>query len=97
MKNFCFHFSLNVKHLKLYQFQKELTDDLKKRLPSIKKIHYFSDGCAGQYKSKYAFNNLCNHEADFGIAAEWNFFATSHGKNPCDGIGGNLKLTAYNR
>ena len=79
----------------VYQFQKELTDDLKVRLPGIKKIHYFSDGCAGQYKSKYAFNNLCNHEADFGIAAEWNFFATSHGKNPCDGIGGNLKLTAY--
>ena len=25
------------------------------------------------------------------MKAEWNFFATSHGKNACDGIGGTLK------
>ena len=28
---------------------------------------------------------------DFGIEASWNFFATSHGKSPCDGIGGKVK------
>ena len=28
---------------------------------------------------------------DFGIEASWNFFATSHGKSPCDGIGGTVK------
>ena len=26
--------------------------------------------------------------------AEWHFFATAHGKGPCDGIGGNLKRLA---
>ena len=26
---------------------------------------------------------------------EWIFFATSHGKSPCDGIGGTLKRVAY--
>lgn len=32
--------------------------------------------------------NLCNNETDFGIKVEsCNFFATSHGKNACDGIG----------
>lgn len=31
------------------------------------------------------------HENDFGLTAEWNFFATSHGKNSCDGIGGTTK------
>jgi len=32
--------------------------------------------------------NLCYHNKDFGIDAEWHFFATSHGKGPCDGVGG---------
>ena len=35
--------------------------------------------------------NLCMHEHDFNIKAEWVFFATSHGKSPCDGIGGAVK------
>ena len=52
---------------------------------------YFSDGCAGQYKNRYNFINLLHHEEDFELQAEWNFFATSHGKNACDGIGGTLK------
>ncbi|KAJ4446093.1 hypothetical protein ANN_12785 [Periplaneta americana] len=30
-------------------------------------------------------------EDDYGIGAEWHFFATSHGKGPCDGIGGTVK------
>ena len=58
------------------------------------KVHYFSDGCAGQYKNRYNFTNLCYHEEDFGLACEWNFFATSHGKNACDGIGGTVKRAA---
>ena len=48
-----------------------------------------------QYKNKYNFRNLCHHEMDFyGIAAEWNFFPTNHGKNVCDGIGGMVKHAA---
>ena len=56
-----------------------------------KKIYYFSDGCSGQYKNRKNFVNLCHHEMDFGIPAEWHFFATAHGKGPCDGVGGTLK------
>jgi hypothetical protein len=37
---------------------------------------------------------LAYHKNDFGISAEWHFFATSHGKGPCDGIGGTLKRLA---
>jgi hypothetical protein len=59
-----------------------------------KKILYFSDGCAGQYKNCKNFINLCHHKEDFGIEAEWNFFATSHGKGPCDGVGGTVKRLA---
>ena len=59
--------------------------------PSITKIRYFSDGCIGQYKNCKHFYNLCHHVEDFFISCIWNFFATSHGKSPCDGIGGTEK------
>lgn len=61
----------------------------------VKKIFYFSDGAASQYKNKYNFINLMKHQEDFGIGAQWNFFATSHGKGACDGIGGTVKRQAY--
>ena len=35
--------------------------------------------------------NLCLHKQDFGLDAEWIFFATSHGKWPGDRIGGSVK------
>ena len=53
---------------------------------------HFSDRCAAQCKNRYNFTNLCYHEEDLGLKCEWNFFATSHGKNVCDGIGGTVKL-----
>ena len=31
---------------------------------------------------------------DFNVEAEWHFFATAHGKGPCDGIGGTVKRLA---
>ena len=55
---------------------------------------YFSDGAASQYKNCKNFINICNHEADFGIQAEWHFSATSHGKGASDGVGGTVKLLA---
>lgn len=46
-------------------------------------------------KIKNKFKNLTLHEKDFGgIQAEWHFFPTSHGKGPCDGIGGAIKRVA---
>ena len=51
------------------------------------------DGCAGQYKNCYNFSNLC-HVEDYGVPAEWHFFATSHGKSPADGMAGTVKRTA---
>ena len=58
------------------------------------KITYFSDGCAAQYKNCKNLINLCYHKEDFGIPAEWHFFATSHGKDPCDGVKGTVKREA---
>ena len=51
-------------------------------------MKYFSDGCAAHFKSFKNFINLFHHSKDFYLNAEWIFFATSHGKSPCDGIGG---------
>ena len=79
----------------VYLFQKSLIAFLKRVLPSSpKKIVYFSDGTASQYKNRKNFINLCNHEADFGIQAEWHFSATSHGKGASDGVGGTVKCLA---
>ena len=65
---------------------------LKEKLnPEMKLVHYFSDGCSGQYKNYKNFLNVCLHHHDFSVSCTWSFFATSHGKSPCDGIGGTIK------
>ena len=79
----------------IYTFKKMLVNNLKQRFRQLQKIHYFSNGCEEQYKNKYNFPNVWYHEKDFGVKCEWNFFATSHGRNPCDGIGGTLKGSAH--
>ena len=78
----------------VYEIQKRIINDIKKKLPNIKNIEYFTDGCAGQYKNCKNFLNLAHHAEDFNLHAKWNFFATSHGKQPCDGIGGTVKRLA---
>ena len=64
-------------------------------VPNCQKIHYFSDGCAGQYKNWTHCYHLCFYASDFAVNCEWNLFATSHSKSHCDGIGCTMKrLTA---
>ena len=46
-----------------------------------------------QLSTKIEKMNLCYHK-DFGVQAEWHFYATPHGKGPCDGIGGTVKRLA---
>ena len=79
----------------VHQFQRKLVEFLTatfEQKPS--KIIYVSDGCAAQYKNRKNFINLCYHMEDFGVQAEWHFFATSHGKSCADGIAGTLKRLA---
>ena len=38
----------------------------------------------------------CQHKSAFGIHAKLVFFATSHGKQPCDSIGGTVKRLVAN-
>ena len=71
--------------------ERKICNYIKDKLPSVRKVEYFIDGCAGQYKNVKNFINLCHHKIDLNIDASWSFFATSHGKSPCDGIGDTVK------
>jgi hypothetical protein len=75
-------------------FPKRLTAFFKENVPDISKIYYFSYGASAQYKNKNNFINFWHHNTDSGLNAEWHFFATSHGKGPCDGVGGTIKCLA---
>lgn len=75
----------------VHTFQKYFIEEVQNVLPTVQKIIYFSDGASSQYKNKKNFINICYHKTDFGVDCEWNFFASSHGKNACDGIGGTTK------
>ena len=75
-------------------FHKILISFLKTKFSSVKKIIYFSDGAPQQYKNFKNVINLAYNRKDFNIDAEWHFYATSHGKGPCDGLGATVKRAA---
>lgn len=74
-----------------HEFQKIIVNYLKINFKP-KKIFNVSDGAPQHCKNKYNFFNLRFYKKDFGT--EWHFHTTAHGKEPCDGIGGNLKRFA---
>lgn len=78
----------------VHMFQVELIKFLKEKFHEISKVIYFTDGARSQFKNKKSFANLANHFEDFGIQADWHFFATAHGKGPSDGLGGQVKRLA---
>ena len=70
----------------VYKTETIFVDYLKEKL-IVDKVFYFSDGYAEQYKNRKNVINLCHHQQDFNMGAECIFFATTHGKSPCDGAG----------
>lgn len=73
-------------------FLTQILDSLE--LKSIKEINFWSDGPSCQYKNKYMFGFLPSLLTKYSLEkVTWNFFATSHGKGPVDGIGGIAKRT----
>ena len=58
-------------------------------------MNVFSDGPSSQFKQKFLFSNLHLWEQDHGVKIQWNFFATSHGKGPVDGLGGSVKRSVW--
>ena len=77
--------------------QQKLVCYLEQNYLHIEHIEYFSDGSAGQYKNFKNLLNLTYHRKGFGISANWNFFATSHGKSSCDGLGVAIKRKLVHR
>eukprot|EP00731_Ephydatia_muelleri_P000156 Em0001g156a len=59
----------------VHLFQGKLVTFLTQKFGGVKprKIFYYSDGCAAQYKGCKNFTNLCYHVEDFGIQAKWHF------------------------
>jgi hypothetical protein len=60
----------------------------------LKKVTYFSDGSAAQYKNCKNVLSHASYQEDFGRPAEWHFLVTSCGKSTCDGLGRALKRLA---
>lgn len=85
-----------LKHdaVSVYAFNKIIVKYLKENFPIVSKIYYISDGAPQQYKNYKNIINLCKHKEDFNVEAEWHFFATAHGKGPCDGLGASVKRSA---
>lgn len=82
---------LNRNTPSVHTFKKFLVEDVKTVVAGVEKIVSFSDGASSQYKNIKIFSLFAHYLSAFGIEAKWNLFASSHGKNACDGIGGTIK------
>ena len=83
----CLNHDTNAFH----KFISVVLNDIRAKNFNATKCIYFSDGASSKYKNCKNFINLCHHKSDHGLEAKWNFFATSHGKSLCDGIGYTVK------
>ncbi|KAJ8883554.1 hypothetical protein PR048_015398 [Dryococelus australis] len=76
----------------VHAFKKAIFNYLKARpMIDIDFVHHFSDGATSQFKSRYKICYLLFHEEEFGFLADHTYFETSHGKDPHDGVGGEVE------
>ena len=81
----------------IFFYNSYIINDLKSKGLAFDMVHYWSDGPSSQFKNQYNFTNLLLHEQDYGMPADWNFFATSHGKGENDGAGGDVKNAVWRK
>ena len=81
----------------IYFYNKFIINHLKQTGVPITHVHYWSDGPSSQFKNQYNFTNILFHKEDYGSTADWNFFATSHGKGDNDGVGGDVKNAVWRK
>ena len=74
-------------HVGVAAFEEKALKMIKEKIPHIKYIHRWSDGCAAQYKGKGSFSLLARHNHKVCH----NYFESSHGKSVCDGLGATTK------
>lgn len=77
----------------IWEHLKPIIEWINAEYPSVKKVHFFSDGPTTQYRQKKNFYLLTTSLPQFQEVT-WNFFEASHGKGAPDGIGGALKRSA---
>ena len=72
----------SLKHgcTEVYSFISILNEHVKDIFPERTYQVFMSDGAAQHFKQKGNFANLACHHLDYGLEAEWNFQASSHGK-----------------
>ena len=71
-------------------------DTLLEDIPSqYNEVSIWTDGPASQFKNRYIAASIPVLEKKHNVTIHWNFFATSHGKGPVDGIGGSVKRQAW--
>ncbi|KAL8611894.1 hypothetical protein ACOMHN_033639 [Nucella lapillus] len=66
----------------------------RKRNIIVQKQFQFTDGAASQFKSREPFMDVALSTSDYSFPIERSFFGSSHGKGPCDGVGGMVKAAA---
>ena len=80
-------------HVATYYLNNFIINKLKEKIPSLRKVIFWSDGCASQFKSRYVFLDLTKLHRDIDI--EWNYFESNHGKGPVESIGGGVKQKVF--
>ena len=65
----CLNHNTNAVH----KFISVVLNDIRAKHPNATKRIYFSDRASSQYKNCKTFINLCHHNSDHGLEAEWNF------------------------
>ena len=75
--------------LKIINFMRETHSHLPLKLNVI----IWSDGCAPQFRSRFAFKLLSTFESSINLS--WFYNERHHGKSPMDGVGGTMKNAVY--
>ena len=57
-------------------------------------LDYWIDSPTSQHRNRTIFKIISCHKEHFGVTASWNVMEASHGKGPCDPIGGVAKRKA---
>ncbi|ESO98174.1 hypothetical protein LOTGIDRAFT_174307 [Lottia gigantea] len=76
-------------------FTSTILDIITDKFPTVRTVDVWTDGPSSQYKNKYIFALLPRLQDLHAVRIRWNYFATSHGKGPNDGIGGNAKRIVH--
>lgn len=73
------------------RFETEAIAHVRSKGVEVNAIHEWTDGCASQYKGRQSFAAISQGEQLHEVHITRNYFETSHGKGPCDGLGGIVK------